>query len=122
MWFVKVVILTVCACVYPSIYKNVNGKPDYITLYFLSFLDNNPNAFCYLSFTASIFVQAQHSLQDTGASEAPGGAQRLHDEPGSTGQPAEPCTHSLPQPEAQDTQVAHTLLPGHSQMVPSVDM
>lgn len=81
------------------------------------YISNSTSSKCFLSHHKNIKyyprslwlcpsrIQAQHSLQDPGASEASSGAQRLHDKPGPTGQPAQPCTHSLAQPEAQDTQV-----------------
>lgn len=50
-------------------------------------------------------IQSEHPLQDPGAGEASSGAQRLHDQPGQTGQPAQPCKDGLAQPEAQDAQV-----------------
>lgn len=59
-------------------------------------------------FVLFVWIQAQHSLQNSGAREAPGGAQRLHDEPGQIGQPAQPCTHSFTQPETPHTQVVPT--------------
>ena len=52
--------------------------------------------------------QTQHALQDPGAGEATDGAERLHDQPSPTGQPARPAqprTHGVAQPEATHTQV-----------------
>lgn len=52
--------------------------------------------------------QTQHALQDPGAGEATDGAERLHDQPCPTGQPARPAqprTHGVAQPEATHTQV-----------------
>lgn len=56
--------------------------------------------------------QTQHALQDPGAGEATDGAERLHDQPCPTGQPARPAqprTHGVAQPEATHTQVDHTV-------------
>lgn len=55
--------------------------------------------------------QTQHALQDPGAGEATDGAERLHDQPCPTGQPARPAqprTHGVAQPEATHTQVDET--------------
>lgn len=56
-----------------------------------------------------LLLQAQHTLQDPGAGEASYGAQRLHDQPRPTRQPAwpaaQPRTHCITQPEATHTQV-----------------